>query len=77
MNCQAQIHDHYNNKYKCPNQATKKITIETFAPHLNRVVKKVRCLCNKHSKPLLQRHRSKIRDGKKTELTIELKEVLI
>ena len=70
--CEAQIHDHWNNKSKCLCPATKKITIETFVPHLNKVVKKVRKLCGKHSKPLLQRHRSKIKEGKKTTLTIEI-----
>jgi len=71
LKCGAKINDHWGNKFKCLCEATKEITIETFAPHLNAKVKKVRRLCDSHASSLLKRHRYKIKHlGKKTELTV-------
>jgi len=70
MNCQAKINDHYGNKFKCGDEATKKIIIETFAPHLQKTVTKIRCLCSNHAKRLRNRHNYQIKNmGKKTILT--------
>ena len=71
MNCKAKIQDSLGNEFVCLKEATKSITIETFAPHLNKVVKKVRHLCDKHGSALLKRHRYQIKHlGKKSQLTI-------
>ncbi len=72
MKCGAKINDAYGNKYSCLEDAEKKITIKTFAPHLNKEVQKTRHLCNHHAGRLLNRHRYKIKHlGKKTELIVE------
>ena len=69
MKCQAKIQDGLGGHWKCSEDATKEITFETFAPHLQKVVKKVRCLCNEHSARLTSNHRYKIKHcGKKTTI---------
>jgi hypothetical protein len=71
IKCEAKINDRKGSNFKCLCDATKEITIETFAPHLNAKVKKVRRLCSKHSSALLKRHRYKIKHrGKQTDITV-------
>jgi hypothetical protein len=72
MDCQAKIQDGLGGNYKCLETATKKITIETFAPHLQRIVKKSRCLCDLHAARLKSRHNYRIKHmGKKTTIIEE------
>lgn len=73
MKCQAKITDNYGCKYTCLEEATKKITITTFAPHLNKEISKYRCLCTKHAHRLKNRHNYKIKHlGKQTTIKEEL-----
>lgn len=70
-NCKAKITGEWGSD-KCTEPATKRVTITTFAPHLQREVKKVRELCDKHASRLLHRHRYQIKHcGKKTTLNVE------
>lgn len=70
MNCQAKINDEFGNKYKCSEQAVKKITTETFASHVQKNVTRVRHLCSLHAGRLVSRFRYKVKHcGKKTIIT--------
>lgn len=64
MNCQAKMHDHYNNKYKCMEEATHEVITETTLKN-GRVVKKVRKLCTKHRSRLVSRFRYDIKHKQK------------
>ncbi len=69
MKCKAKIQDPFGNKSSCTNDATDELTITTFAPHLNREIVKVKCLCKKHLKSVKKRHNYQIKHcGKKTLL---------
>lgn len=72
--CKALIKDEYGGKYECLNEATKEITIDTFASHLGKRVKRVRRLCNEHSKRLLSRHRYQIKHMNK-DCILTVKEI--
>ncbi len=72
MKCKAKITDHYGGKYSCCNDATDKLTITTFAPHLNRNVITVKHLCKKHLHRTKANYNYKIKHcGKKTTLKEE------
>lgn len=73
MNCKAIIHDEFGGKYKCLEEATVKVTIKTFAPHVQKVLTKSTCLCNHHKQRYLSRHRYQIKHlGKQTEIIEEM-----
>ena len=72
MKCRAKITDHCGVKYTCHNDATDKLTITTFAPHLNRNVITVKNLCKKHLHRVKNRYNYQIKHcGKKTTLKEE------
>ncbi len=69
MKCRAKINDHFGNKYACCNEATDKLTITTFAPHLQRDVITIKNLCKKHLSRTKSRYNYQIKHcGKKTTL---------
>lgn len=72
MNCKAKVQDEFGGKYVCENEATTKLTIVTFAPHLGRNVTHVKCLCNMHLGRVKGRYNYQIKHlGKQTTLTEE------
>lgn len=73
MQCQGKISDGLGGHYKCDEEATIKVSIKTFAPHLQKEIHKSRCLCKLHADRFMSRHRYQIKHkGKKSELTKEL-----
>lgn len=72
MNCQARVQDEFGHKYKCLIPAVSKITTETFASHLGRIVKKSRNMCSLHGSRLKSKYNYRIKHmGKKTTITEE------
>jgi len=73
MNCKAKITDEFGGKYTCCNDAIVKLTITTFAPHLQRNVITVKCLCSLHAKRTRNRYNYRIKHlHKQTTITEEL-----
>jgi hypothetical protein len=70
IECRAKIVDEFGNKYKCSEQAVVNIITETFAPHLQRIVKKERLLCAHHAHRLRNKYNYQIKHcGKKCTIT--------
>lgn len=61
MKCQAKIQDGLGGKYRCDKDAVYNITTETFASHLQSVVKKSRNLCALHAHRLKSKFNYKIK----------------
>lgn len=73
MNCKAKILDEFGGKYICNNEAIVKLTITTFAPHLQRNVITIKCLCKEHAKRTKNKYNYRIKHlHKQTVITEEL-----
>jgi pyruvate-formate lyase-activating enzyme len=71
MNCSSKSKELYAVFY-CADEATKKITVTTFVPHLNNKKQvKVRCLCDFHAKRFRNKLNYEINELHKNKSYIE------
>lgn len=71
MQCQSK-HKEFHAIFSCTEEATKKITVTTFVPHLNgKKQVKERCLCNFHAKRFRNKLNYQINEMNKTKSYLE------